>query len=255
MIAFLVVAISATACASGSAESGESQLIVQSAAVEQRNSETIIIIDVVPLLTPVATQFVLGLSNELQVFHYEQSRLAINEVRRGKISDDAVLSGLRRKLDGSSRKPTDDDTQNPELLEDDQYRMQVCDSSYACQSVAGGLASASPALRKTIDSLKKLAEAVPVVSYSAWHLRCIQVPDAQWSSIQRRGTYGLTEAEALPEPGQRAVDRAMSPVSRFSPLSTIEAEVIDSRIALGQVFIRYEGEIVGCELYYAGKQQ
>jgi hypothetical protein len=243
----LAGAVSATACGSERTDQAESTSAAHTT-IKQDGGETIIV-DVVPLKSGVATQWILDPTNELRIFRYEPTRLVISEARRGTVVDGAVLVALRAELEEHSRTPPDGGTENRMLLEDDQVRLLVCNPAQACRSSSGALGNASSGLRNVIETLRTLADAMVEVSDTAWHLRCVPVPDKQWASIERRGTYELTEMTALPEFGQRAIFRAVSPAGRFQPLSTLEAELIGSRIDRDQIFIRHETEIFGCELY------
>ena len=247
---FLAGAVSTTACGSDPTDNVQSPTAADM--VNGQDGGETIVVDVVPLKSGVATQWILDPTNGLQIFRYEPTRLVIKEVRRGTVVNGGVLTALRTELKEQSRTPPSGGAENRMLLEDDQFRLFVCSNPpQACRSASGALGNASSGLRNAIETLITLADAMPEISDAAWYLRCTPVPDKQWASIERRGTYGLTETIALPEFGQRAIVRAVSPAGRFEPLSTLEAEVIGSRLVRGQLFIRYEAEIFGCELYSA----
>ena len=248
-MSLLAVAVSATICVSDSTEQDESPSAAHTTGGND-GGETIIV-DVVPLKDRVATQWILDPTNGLQIFRYRPTGLLISEVRSGTVVNGGVLAALRAELREHSQTPPGGGAENRMLLEDDQFRLVVCDPRQACRSTSGALGNASSGLRKAIETLMTLADAMPEISDTAWYLRCVTVPDKQWASIERRGTYALTEATALPEFGQRAIVRAVSPAGRFEPLGTLEAEVIGSRIDRDQIFIRYEAEIFGCTMYSA----
>ena len=251
-MSLLACAVSATTCASERTEQAESPSAAHMV-VGNDGGETIIV-DVVPLKDRVATQWVIDPTNELQIFRYRPTGLVIIEARRGTVVNGGVLAALRAELQEHSRTPSGGGAENRMLLEDDQFRLVVCDPRQACRSASGALGNASSGLRNAIETLMTLADAIAEISDTAWHLRCVPVPDKQWASIERRGTYELTETTALPEFGQRAIVRAVSPAGRFEPLGTLEAEVIGSRIDRDQIFIRYEAKIFGCALYSAETQ-
>ena len=242
-------AVSTTTCASEHTEQDGSPSAAHTV-VRNDGGETIIV-DVVPLKDQVATQWVLDPTNGLQIFRYLPTGLVISEARGGTVVNGGVLAALRAELREHSQTPPGGGAENRTLLEDDQFRLVVCEPRQACRSTSGALGNASSGLRNAIETLMTLADGMPEISDTAWYLRCVTVPDKQWASIERRGTYELTEATALPEFGQRAIVRAVSPAGRFEPLGTLEAEVIGSRIDRDQIFIRYEAEIFGCTLYSA----
>ncbi len=246
---FLAGAVSTAACGSDPTDNVQSPTAADM--VNGQDGGETIVVDVVPLKSGVATQWILDPANGLQIFHYEPTRLVISEARRGTVVNGGVRAALRAELKEHSRTPPGGGAENRMLLEDDQFRLLVCNPQQACRSASGALGNASSGLRNAIETLMTLADAMAEISDTAWHLRCVTVPDKQWASIERRGTYDLTEATALPEFVQRAIVRAVSPAGRFEPLGTLEAEVIGSRIDRDQIFIRYEAEIFGCALYSA----
>ncbi len=252
IVTFLIITVFTTVWEEKLTGSEKSLHAAQAAVAGKKDGNETLIIDIVPLLTPVATQFIVDPANMLQVFRYEPSRTAISEVRYGKLVDYAVITLLRSEFHDSANSTP----KNPELLEDDQYRLLVCDSSQTCRSISGAVGHTTPAFREALDSLKVIADTIPVVRNvdAVSYLRCVRVPMEQWASIERRGTYELTEAEALPKAGRRAIKRAVTPIGRFYPLSALETEIVSLHISRSQVFIRDEKKIVGCELYSSVKE-
>ena len=207
-----------------------------------------LVIDRVPLKTPLATQYILDSAGRIRVSRYEPGQLRWKETRRGNLTaGDAVLQQGRILNDLASLV---DASPGMELLEDDTLRVIVWHSSGPVTMASTPYSLAPASLRRLIDSIAQSAADLPLDPKQDAYLRCSPVHDAQWDSVKTRGTQRLHSIEELPTPAALAIESTLKPVGAFAAILRKQATQLESLIEHGSLLVSYEIHKLSCELYW-----
>jgi hypothetical protein len=208
--------------------------------------DAVVVLDLFPLTSPLATQVVLCSDNTRLTFGYRTTDMSITEPRRQELEAD-LASSLRVDLESVLNATDAGGSERP--IEDDRYRLVGCRCSGQCTSIAGAISTAPPQVRRIIERLVQSgARDKPVPTFGSY-LRCLPVTEQRWSRLESRGTYKLYDKSDLGETAARAVSLALDSLYTFVPLSDEEDEVLGERIALDQIFVSVGGAGHSCERF------
>lgn len=217
-------------------------------AVGREHRDLTVALDLFPLTSPVATQFVLDRENTQLTFRYRPADLSITELRRQDLGPDLVGS-LLVEVESVLGATDQGGSERGRPVEDDRFRLSGCLCSGRCRSIAGPISTASPRVRQIIESLTQLAASAAPIPVHGSYLRCTPVDQRRWSRLESRGAYELYDMADLGETAARAVSRAVDKPYTFVPLSAEEDDTITDRITLDQIFVSGDRGRHSCERF------